>query len=120
MPFYIVNLSHFARQYLRWKYYLSRVRPFYAIKSNPSDFIIRVLNEMGMGFDCASVEELDLVLTHCGAAFDCASKIIYAHPCKPVSHIRRFRHVGVEMTVVDNKDELRKLKAHWPEAKVSY
>jgi diaminopimelate decarboxylase len=36
-----------------------------------------------------------------------------------LSHIRHFRDAGVQMTVVDNEDELQKLKEHWPEAKVS-
>ncbi|CAF4057659.1 unnamed protein product [Rotaria magnacalcarata] len=117
-PFYMVNLSHFARQYLRWNHYLSRIRPFYAVKSNPNGFIIRVLNELGAGFDCASVEELDVVRDQCGSNFDCASNIIYAHPCKPVSQIHRFRNAGVQFTVVDNKDELKKISVYWPEAKV--
>jgi ornithine decarboxylase len=118
-PFYIVNLSHFARQYLQWKHFLGRIHPFYAVKSNPNGFIVQVIADLGGGFDCASVEELDLVRKTCGDDFDCAKRIIFAHPCKSVSHIRKFREAGVQMTVVDNEDELRKLKEHWPEAKVN-
>jgi ornithine decarboxylase len=99
---------------------MRRIRPFYAVKSNPSEFIIRVLNKLGAGFDCASIRELDLVRDQCDADFDFSSRVIYAHPCKPVSHIRRFKDAGVQLTVVDNKDELRKLKFYWPEAKVSH
>lgn len=118
-PFYIVNLSHYARQYQQWMHFLGRIQPFYAVKSNPSSFIIDVLAELGGGFDCASAEELDLVRKTCGKDFDCAKRIIYAHPCKPISHIKQFRDAGVQLTVVDNEDELTKLKAHWPEARVS-
>ncbi len=118
-PFYIVNLSHYARQYQQWMYFLGRIHPFYAVKSNPNSFIVQILAELGGGFDCASAEELNLVRKTCGNDFDCATRIIYAHPCKPVSHIRQFREAGVQMTVVDNEDELLKLKEHWPEAKVS-
>ncbi|UJR29013.1 hypothetical protein I4U23_010231 [Adineta vaga] len=117
-PFYIVNLSHYARQYQQWMHFLGRIHPFYAVKSNPSSFIIEIIAELGGGFDCASAEELDLVRKTCGNDFDCAKRIIYAHPCKTISHIRKFRDAGVEMTVVDNEDELRKLKEHWPEARV--
>jgi len=118
-PFYIVNLSHYARQYQQWMYFLGRIHPFYAVKSNPNSFIVQILAELGGGFDCASAEELNLVRKTCGNDFDCATRIIYAHPCKPISHIRQFREAGVQMTVVDNEDELLKLKEHWPEAKVS-
>ncbi|CAF1028826.1 unnamed protein product [Didymodactylos carnosus] len=116
-PFYIVNLSHFARQYYQWIHYLARVKPFFAVKSNPSAFIIKILGHIGAGFDCASVDELDLVLSTC-SNIDCGKRIIYAHPCKPISHMKYFRDKGVEMTVVDNEDELHKLKEHWPNAKV--
>ncbi|CAF3418284.1 unnamed protein product [Rotaria socialis] len=73
---------------------------------------------MDGGFDCASAEELYLVRATCGVDFDYATRIIFAHPCKSVSHIKQFREAGVQMTVVDNEDELKKLKEHWPEAKV--
>ncbi|CAF0748690.1 unnamed protein product [Adineta steineri] len=116
--FYIVNLSHYARQYHQWMHFLGRIHPFYAVKSNPSSFIIEVLAELGGGFDCASAEELALVQKICGDKFDYAKRIIFAHPCKSISHIRQFRDAGVEMTVVDNEDELTKLKEHWPDAKV--
>ncbi|CAF0920353.1 unnamed protein product [Rotaria sordida] len=117
-PFYIVNLSHYARQYLQWMHFLGRIHPFYAIKSNPKNFIIEIIAELGGGFDCASSEELNLVRETCGNNFDYATRIIFAHPCKSISHIRQFRQVGVQMTVVDNEDELKKLKEHWPDAKV--
>ncbi|CAM4816889.1 unnamed protein product, partial [Rotaria magnacalcarata] len=117
-PFYIVNLSHYARQYLQWLHFLGRIHPLYAVKCNPNGFIVRIIAEMGGGFDCASAEELDLVRATCGVDFDYATRIIFAHPCKSVSHIKRFREAGVQMTVVDNEDELKKLKEHWPEAKV--
>ena len=118
-PFYIVNLSHYARQYQQWVHFLGRIRPFYAVKSNPSSFIIKVLAELNGGFDCASAEELELVRKTCGDDFDFATRIIYAHPCKPISHIQQFRKAGVQMTVVDNEDELHKLKQYWPDARVS-
>ncbi|CAF3589797.1 unnamed protein product [Rotaria sp. Silwood1] len=117
-PFYIVNLSHYARQYLQWMHFLGRIHPFYAVKSNPKNFIIKIIAELGGGFDCASSEELNLVRETCGDNFDYATRIIFAHPCKAISHIRQFREAGVQMTVVDNEDELKKLKEHWPEAKI--
>ncbi len=73
---------------------------------------------MNVNFDCASEEELNLVLKTC-PEIDCAKRIIYAHPSKPVSHIRSFRSAGVQLTVVDHNDELYKIKKYWPDAKVS-
>lgn len=104
---------------MQWNHFLGRIRPYYAVKSNPNSFIVQIIAEMGGGFDCASAEELELVRQTCGSDFDFARRIIFAHPCKPISHIRQFRQAGVQMTVVDNEDELKKLHQHWPEAKVS-
>lgn len=114
--FYIIDLSKIVRQMLQWKAYLPRVTPFYAIKCNPSPAIMRIVEAMGGGFDCASKQEI-------GAAAlllrgENASRIIYANPCKQASHMRYARGANVEMVTCDNEDELRKLKAHWPEAKV--
>jgi len=114
-PFYIIDVSAVVRQMLKWRKNLPRVKPFYAMKCNPSAFIMKVVEGMGGGFDCASKQEIAAAL---GLNIDAASKVIYAHPCKPVSHMKYARSVGVEMVTLDNEDELFKLKTHWPEAKI--
>ena len=116
-PFYVADISHCAKQYLRWSHYLRRVKAFYAVKTNPSMFIIKVIGKMGGGFDCASAEELKTVLS-VFPDLDCSTRIIYANPCKQISHIKYFKDRGVRMTVVDNDLELIKIKEHWPDAKV--
>jgi len=114
-PFYIIDVSAVVRQMLKWRKNLPRVKPFYAMKCNPSAFIMKVVEGMGGGFDCASKQEIGAAL---GLNVDAASKIIFAHPCKQVSHMKYARSVGVEMVTLDNEDELYKLKTHWPEAKI--
>ncbi|CAF3660366.1 unnamed protein product [Rotaria socialis] len=116
-PFYIADVSHCAKQYMKWKQYLPRVKPFYAIKTNPNDFIIKVIGKMGGGFDCASIEELNAVLS-VYPDIDCSQQVIYAHPCKQISHLIYFKNRGVRLTVADNTDELIKIKRYWPNAKV--
>lgn len=46
------------------------------------------------------------------------SRIIFANPAKPASHIRHAAAVGVDITTVDNESELHKLKKIHPNAKV--
>ena len=46
--------------------------------------MLAMLAAQGTGFDCASAAEIDLVL---GLGVP-ANRIIYAHPCKPMSHMR--------------------------------
>lgn len=45
------------------------------------------------------------------------SRIIYAHPCKPASHLRYAASVNVSLMTFDNETELHKVKAYYPEAR---
>jgi ornithine decarboxylase len=60
--FFIIDLTKVIDQYNRWILNLPQVKPFYAIKCNPNDMIIRTLNLLGTGFDCASKNEIRQVL----------------------------------------------------------
>ncbi|CAF2151956.1 unnamed protein product [Rotaria magnacalcarata] len=115
--FYIADVSHCAKQYLKWKHNLPRVKPFYALKTNGKSFIIKVMEKMGSGFDCASIGELNAVLSVC-PDINCSKRIVYSHPCKQISHIIDFKERGVKLTVVDNDNELIKIKNYWPNAKI--
>jgi ornithine decarboxylase len=113
--FNVVDLSWVARQYKLWKSLLPRVKPFYAVKCNPNKTICKVLEKLGAGFDCASKEEIRIAKR---LGVDPAKRIIFANPCKQISHIQYARKNNVQMVTVDNEEELRKLAKHWPEAKI--
>ena len=85
-----------------------------AVKANPDAVLLRLLASLGTGFDCASRGEIDVVL---GLGID-PDRIIYAHPCKPNSHIRHARREGVKKMTFDSVDELLKIKAIFPEAEL--
>ena len=44
-------------------------------------------------------------------------RIIYANPCKQISHLRYAAQEGVEHMTFDNEWELHKVKKHYPNAK---
>lgn len=46
------------------------------------------------------------------------SRIIFANPAKPASHIRHAAAVGVDTMTVDNESELHKIEKLFPTAKV--
>ena len=52
----------------KWKKLMPRVQPFYAVKVNPDPILVSTLVQLGCSFDCASIEEMDLVLR---LAFSC-------------------------------------------------
>lgn len=112
--FYIINLNTVVKKFEEWVQYLPRVKPFYAMKCNPNIAIIRTLAHLGANFDCASKTEIQTVLG-CGYSPD---RIIYANPCKMVSHIEYAKSSGVEMMTFDNSQELVKIAQCYPKAKL--
>ena len=112
-PFFLLDIGDVYRKHQVWSKSLPRVAPFYAVKCNSDPMVLRALAALGTGFDCASLVEMQTML-EIGAD---AKKIIYAHPCKPPSHIRYAQEQGVELMTFDNIDELIKIKSIYADAK---
>ncbi|GAB0098640.1 hypothetical protein DMENIID0001_144040 [Sergentomyia squamirostris] len=111
---YVCNLTDVMRKYYIWCEKMPRVKPFYAIKCNDDDNVIRVLAKLGAGFDCASKVEINKVLQY-GVSSD---RIIFANPCKPNSHIRHAAATNVSLMTFDSKTELEKIQLIFPEARL--
>ena len=99
--FYVFNLGLVAQLHRGWAECLPRVTPFYAVKCNPDRGMLAMLAAQGAGFDCASAAEIDLIL---GLGVP-ADRIIYAHPCKPMSHIRHAAKVSSPADVCGLHDD---------------
>lgn len=112
-PFFIVNLSEIVKKINLWKEYLPDVEAFYAVKCNPDDVVLKIMYNMGLGFDCASKNEISRVI-NLGISPD---KIIYANPCKMINQIRYARINDVDMMTFDCSHELYKIKLYHPSAK---
>lgn len=110
-PFYIVNLNKVVNKVRQWNHHLPRVQPYYAVKCNPDEQVVSLLAALGVSFDCASRGEIELVRS-LGVS---AQRIIYANPCKQLSHLVHAQSVGVPLSVFDAREELDKLQAHSPE-----
>ncbi|KAK3897317.1 pyridoxal-dependent decarboxylase [Staphylotrichum tortipilum] len=84
--------------------------PPQAVKCNPDPHLLRFMADLGLGFDCASAAEIQLVL---GLGID-SSRIIFSHPCKAVSALELASSRGVPLAMFDNSDELDKIKSVSP------
>jgi len=115
-PFYVGDIGEIERQHRKWINHLPRVAPFYAVKCNPNPVILARLATLGTGFDCASQKEMEMVL----ALGVHPSKIIFANPCKPPSHIRFAREKGIHRMTLDNEDEILKIAEIFPEAELVF
>ncbi|KAL1645176.1 Ornithine decarboxylase [Diplodia intermedia] len=112
--FFVADLGEVYRLHAEWRRRLGRVTPFFATKSNPDPYVLRLLASLGTGFDCASIGEIQTILA---MGID-PSRIIFAHTCKVMSAIKFARDVGVQQMTFDNEDELYKIKRVYPEAQL--
>lgn len=108
--FYIVDIGKIMRQVQKWNDHLPNVKPFYAVKCNPSELVLKVLSSLDVNFDCASKNEIAAVV---GITND-PSRIIFANPCKMSNQIKYARANDVDLMTFDNDNELYKIKLYHP------
>jgi len=112
--FYVCDIGDIVHKHREWKLKMPRVEPHYAVKCNDSVTVLEVLAALGTGFDCASKVEINKILE---LGVD-PSRIIFANPAKPASHIRHAAALGVDTMTFDNETELHKIKSLYPAAKL--
>ena len=111
---YVVLSKHKLRKQINlWNKYLPDISPYYAIKSNNNRVLIsnmiEIFGEKKVGFDCASIMEMDSV-----RKINKRVPILYAQPCKTLLDISKSEEKGVRATVVDSPEEMQKLgKSSW-------
>lgn len=113
-PFYVMDAGDVLRKHELWMKLFPNIKPFYAVKCNDSTVVLRILNSLGTGFDCASKGEIAKVMS-VGVP---PERIIFANPTKPASHIKYAAKVGVNTMTFDNQAELFKIKEYHPKAKL--
>jgi diaminopimelate decarboxylase len=112
--FYIINLGALFDSYTNWIKLLPNVHPYYAVKCNPNPVILDALASLGCNFDCASENEMKMVIE----ITKDPSRIIFANPCKMSSQIRYARANDVDLMTFDCEEELYKIKLYHPYAKL--
>ncbi|MBE7526139.1 MAG: type III PLP-dependent enzyme [Burkholderiales bacterium] len=113
-PFLLVDTSIIRNKARRFKAAMPRVHPHYAAKANPDPRVLKTLIEEGVGFEIASIAELDLLMS-LGVP---AAEIFYSNPMKSRAYIEYAAAKGVEWYVLDSAEELRKIVSIKPDAKL--
>ncbi len=112
--FHVVDVGLLAERLQLWKNHLPKIKPYYAVKTNNDKVITSVLSTLGTGFDCASEDEIEEILN---LGVD-PSRIIFAHPRKPVSSILYAKNRGIDLFTFDSLEEMDKLSELYPEARL--
>ncbi|NWI66648.1 AZIN2 inhibitor, partial [Todus mexicanus] len=112
--FFVADLGDIVKKHLRFLKALPRVKPYFPVKCNGSEGVIRLLAELGAGFACANKAEIARVQS-IGVPAD---KIFYSSPCKQVAHIKYAASHGVQLMTFDNEVELSKVARSHPRARM--
>ncbi|NWU48826.1 AZIN2 inhibitor, partial [Dromas ardeola] len=111
--FFVADLGDIVKKHLRFLKALPRVKPYFPVKCNGSEGVIRLLAELGAGFACTNKAEIMRVQS-IGVPAD---KIFYSSPCKQVAHIKYAASRGVQLMTFDNEVELNKVARSHPRAR---
>ncbi|HVC48618.1 MAG TPA: type III PLP-dependent enzyme [Burkholderiales bacterium] len=111
-PFLLIDLDLVRIKARRFKAAMPRVHPHYAFKANPHPEIAKVLIEEGVGFEVASIAELDALLELKVPAHE----IYYSNPIKSRQYLEYSAAKGVQWYVLDSVDELKKIYSVKPDA----
>ncbi len=111
--FYIIDIGRIIKRVKLWKELFPLVDPFYAVKCNSNKVICKLLSLVGVGFDVASVSEINIVKNLVDL-----HKIIYANPVKDSNSIRYARTTDIDFLTFDSEHELYKLKLYHPNSKL--
>ncbi len=113
-PCVVVDLDVVRSNYRAFARALPDTRVFYAVKANPDASILKALQELGSCFDCASVNEILMVLAT-GATAD---QISFGNTIKKERDIERAFKLGVRLFAVDSYEEVEKVARVAPGSKV--
>ncbi len=115
-PCLVLDLDIIKSKYKELKKELPASTIFYALKANPHDEIVLLLNDLGSHFDVASTHELDQLL-RLGVS---PERISYGNTIKKRDDVEYFFDKGVRLFVTDSFEDLRNIADKAPGANVFF
>ncbi|MDE2583732.1 MAG: type III PLP-dependent enzyme, partial [Rhodospirillales bacterium] len=113
-PCLVLDLDRVEQNFQALRRALPLARIYYAVKANPAAPVLDRLVSLGSSFDAAGIEEIDACL-EAGARPEAIS---FGNTIKKNSAIARAHAAGVSLFAFDSDEELEKLAAHAPGARV--
>lgn len=115
-PFLIVNLKKVEENYNNLHRLMPFAKIYYAMKANPLDEIVKLLQKKGSNFDVASIYEIDQCL-RLGITPD---RISYGNPIKKKEHIAYAYKKGIRLFVTDSLEDLTEIAKYAPGSRVLF
>jgi len=120
-PIFVIDHEKIRQNYREFRALLPSVQVYYAVKANSDPGIVRTLFELGCSFDVASLPEFRIVYENIRDMPDKErqdwiwDKIIYANTIKPIETLE-ILDCYKPLVTFDNAEELKKIRAHAPNA----
>ena len=113
-PFFLFSRKRIEHNFHEFQKYFPGAAIHYAMKANSEPDVLRLLLELGSGFEVASAYELDILKSISVPP----ERIIYGTSVKPARHIKEFFDYGVNRFAFDSFPELEKIAALAPGSRV--
>lgn len=113
-PNVVINLGVIKANFIKLRGAFPFARIYYAMKANPGEPVLKLLDDLGSNFDVASRYELDQILA-IGVSPD---RVSYGNTIKKASDIHYFYNKGVRMFATDCKDDLKNIAENAPQSRV--
>ncbi len=111
-PYLLIDAEAVRHSCRRIQEGLPSAEVFYAMKANPSEEVVSVVNEEGLGFEVASEGELRVLKTF-GVR---PERIISSNPVKSPWFLSEAYEYGVRLFAFDSEEEIEKFVRYAPEA----
>lgn len=113
-PFLVVDLSRIKTKFEEMVELFPKAKIHYAMKASPAVEVIELLASLGSNFDCASIYELDRVLS-VGVE---PERISYGNTIKKATHVKYAYDKGIRLYATDSKADLQNIAEQAPGSKI--
>lgn len=113
-PFLVVDLSRIKTKFEEMVELFPKAKIHYAMKASPAVEVIELLAGLGSNFDCASIYELDRVLS-VGVE---PERISYGNTIKKAAHVKYAYDKGIRLYATDSKADLQNIAEQAPGSKI--
>ncbi|VDO61866.1 unnamed protein product, partial [Onchocerca flexuosa] len=95
-----------------WFNKMPNIKPFYALRCNPNDVLLKVLTRnIDMGLCCSNRYELEMAMKIVDI-----DRIIYRNPMWTRGSIRHAKECGIQTVIIETEDDLKRFATYYPEA----
>ncbi|MCP9260282.1 Ornithine decarboxylase [Dirofilaria immitis] len=113
-PFFVMNVEIINDVLENWFKKMPDVKPFYALRCNPDDVLLKVLTQnIDMGLCCSNRYEVEMAMKIVGV-----NRIIYRNPMWTRGNIRHAKECGIQTVIIETEDDLKRFTTYYSEARI--